>query len=124
MDRNLIMKVLGKKDSVDLHDQIYNLREITDELREVIVLGAPVTEEFIIRINRRLNAIYNIIQPIKDKLEDPSSIVGYTNSKMYLMKYIDDLCINIKGVLCTINPFEVKGFTQHSNILMDLVLAY
>ena len=36
MDKILLLKLLGKKDSVDLSDQVYNLREITEELREIM----------------------------------------------------------------------------------------
>ncbi|MBB6623279.1 hypothetical protein [Clostridium gasigenes] len=124
MDRTLVLKLLGKKDSVDLGDQLYNLREITEELRELIILNLPIKEEIIEITIKRLSDIYNIIMPIKENFKDDNSIVGYTNSKVYLSQFINDLCVNIQGLIRSCKPFDNKGFIYHTNIIIDLVLVY
>lgn len=124
MDKSLILKILSKKDSVDLDDQIYNLRDITEELSTRLFLGLKIDNEYILEINRRLKAIYNILNPIKIKLRSSDYIVGYTNSKAYLSKFIDDICINIKSIIKNLQFLETKELTYHTNILMDLVLSY
>lgn len=124
MDRVLISKILGKKDSVDLDDQIYNLRDITEPLREIIVFNLPIDEELKTSTIRRLNAINNILIPIKEKLEDENAIQGFTNSKKFLAEFINDLSVNIEGLLGSFEPFDNKKFIYHSNFIMDLVLVY
>lgn len=124
MDRVLISKILGKKDSVDLDDQIYNLRDITEPLREIIVFNLPIDEELKTSTIRRLKAINNILIPIKEKLEDENSIQGFTNSKKFLAEFINDLSVNIEGLLGSFEPFDNKKFIYHSNFIMDLVLVY
>ena len=124
MDRVLISKILGKKDSVDLDDQIYNLRDITEPLREIIVFNLPIDEELKTSTIRRLKAINNILIPIKEKLEDENIIPGFTNSKKFLAEFINDLSVNIEGLLGSFEPFDNKKFIYHSNFIMDLVLVY
>ncbi len=124
MDRTLVLKLLGKKDSVDLGDQVYNLREITEELRELIILNLPINEGIIESTINRLSDIYNIILPIKENFKDDNSIAGYTNSKVYLSQFINDLCVNTNGLIRSCKPFDNKGFIYHTNIIIDLVLVY
>lgn len=123
MDKTLILNILGKKDFVDLGDQIYNLREITESLRKIIILNLEIKDEFVTLTINRLNNIYNILKPIKSSLEeDPAS--NYTNSKKYLIKFINNLCLNIEGVISNINPIDIKELTRYSNMLIDLLLIY
>lgn len=124
MDRTLVLKLLGKKDSVDLGDQVYNLREITEELREIIVWSLPIDEEVITSTINRLSDIYNIIIHIKKNFQDDNSVPGYTNSKIYLSKFINDLCLNTQGLIKNFKSFDNKGFIYHTNIIIDLVLVY
>ncbi|EKY28611.1 hypothetical protein [Clostridium celatum] len=124
MDRRLILKLIGKKDSVDLDDSIYNLREIGEEIRGFVILTSSVDDNFEIRNKRRLESVLNIIKPISNKLKDDDNIKGYTNSKKYLIKYLDDLCINIEGILSNIDRCDIKKLTYYTNVLMDLVLIY
>lgn len=124
MDRVLILKILGKKDSVDLDDQIYNLRDIMEPLREIIVFKLPIDEEIKTSTIRRLNAIKNIIKPIKEKLDDENAIQGFTNSKKFLSEFIHDLLVNIEGLINSFEPFDNNKFIYHSNFIMDLVLVY
>ena len=124
MDRALVLKLLGKKDSVDLDDMVYNLREITEELSESIVLSLPIKEEAITQTVRRLNVIYNILLPIKENFKDGENVQGYTNSKAHMSEFINDLCVNTKGLINALEPFENKAFIYHTNVIIDLVLDY
>ena len=124
MDKNLIIKILGKKDAVDLDDSVYNLRDVCDELRNVIILNLSIDEEFEIRNRRRLKAINGIIMPISGKLKDDKCIQGYTNSKKYLLKYTEDMSTYIEGILSSMEPLNISDFTYYTNMLMDLVLVY
>ena len=124
MDKTLVLKILGKKDSVDLGDQIYNLRGITEELRKIIILKLDITEAFANRTSKELKDVYDILKLIKDRLEEPDNIIGYTNSRKFLLKFVNNLCININGIINSINPINVKDLTYYSNTLIDLVLMY
>lgn len=124
MDKALVLKIIGKKDSVDLGDSIYNLRNIGYKLREVIILNIPINDDLIIKNKESLTDIQGIISNIADKLEADEYIKGYTNSKNYLEKYICDLRDNIDGILLAIEHVDIKLLTNHTNMLMDLVLAY
>ena len=124
MDKLLITKIIGKKDAVDLDDSVYNLRDVCDELRNIIILNLPIDEEFKARNRRRLNAIDGIVKPIAEKLKNDDYIQGYTNSKKYLLKYVEDMSIYIDGVLASMEPLNIKEFTYNTNMLMDLVLVY
>lgn len=124
MDRTLVLKLLGKKDSVDLEDMVYNLREITEELRESIILSLPIKEDEKAQVSRRLNVIYNMLMPIKENFKDGENVQGYTNSKAHLSMFINDLCVNTKGLINSLQPFENKSFIYHTNVIIDLVLDY
>lgn len=124
MDRGLVLKLLGKKHAVDLEDQVYNLRDITDGLREKIILGLQLEEDYSLSTINRLKTISKILLPIKDALEDENIIPGYTNSKLYLKKFINDIILNIDGIIEALNPFDNKNFIYHTNVLMDKILAY
>lgn len=120
----MIAKILGKKDAVDLDDSIYNLRDVCDELRNIIILNLPIDEEFKTRNRRRLKAIDGIVKPILGKLKSDDYIQGYTNSKKYLLKYVEDISTYIEGVLYAMEPLNIKDFTYYTNMLIDLVLVY
>lgn len=124
MDKNLIIKILGKKDAVDLDDSVYNLRDVCDELRNIIILNLSIDEEFEIRNRRRLKAINGIIMPIWEKLKNDKYIQGYTNSKKYLLKYTEDMSTYIEGILSSMQPLNINELTYNTNMLMDLVLVY
>ncbi|SCJ99753.1 Uncharacterised protein [uncultured Clostridium sp.] len=124
MDKLLITKIIGKKDAVDLDDSVYNLRDICEELRNIVILNLPIDDEFKARNRRRLKAIDYIVKPIAEKLKNDEYIQGYTNSKKYLLKYVDDMSTYIDGVLASMEPLNIKDFTYNTNMLMDLVLVY
>lgn len=124
MDKNLIIKILGKKDAVDLDDSVYKLRDICDELRSVIILNIPIDDDFKLRNRRRLKAIDGIVRPISEKLKSDAYIQGYTNSKKYLLKYVENMSEYIDGVLAAMDALDIKNFTYYTNMLMDLVLVY
>ena len=120
----MIAKILGKKDAVDLDDSIYNLRDVCDELRSIIILNLPIDEEFKTRNRRRLKAIDGIVKSISGKLKSDDYIQGYTSSKKYLVKYVEDISTYIEGVLYAMEPLNIKDFTYYTNMLIDLVLVY
>ena len=124
MDRILVSRILGKKGSVDLDDAIYNLRDISDELSNIIILSLETDEEFVIRNKRRLKSIHKNITPLVEVLNDEGSIQGFANSKKYLKKYIENINININGILNSIESMDRKSLTHYSNMLMDLLLVY
>lgn len=123
MDRDLILRMLGKKDSVDLYDSIYNLRDMGNELRKIIILNL-LNEEELIKYKNEFKNIHNTIKPILDKVKDDNYIKGYTNSKKYLIKYIEDLYKSIDGIINGIERIDIKEIIYHINILMDKVLVY
>lgn len=123
MDKTLVLKLLGKNDSVILEDQVFNLRDILDSIRLSIITDVTINHDDLDKISKRLDAIANTILPMKDKLEG-HSIIGYTNSKLYLAKYINSLISNIEHLKNSINPFNNREFVFYTNTLMDLVLTY
>ena len=124
MDKNLILKLLGKKDAVDLDDSIYNLRDISEDLRNIIILSLNMDESFILTNKRRLSSIYNILTPISCKLQNDTYIQGYTNSKKHLEKYVKNICTHLTEIISSIEPLNIKKFTYHVNMLIDLILIY
>ncbi|MEG1287212.1 MAG: hypothetical protein RSD13_04055 [Clostridium sp.] len=124
MDQELVLKLLGKKDSVDIGDQVYNLIEITEYLSRLITLKLPIDEEIINSISRQLRDIHTIILEIKKNFADGENVIGYTNSKMYLSDFINALDVNTKGLIDSLQPFNNKYFIYYTNIITDLVLDY
>lgn len=123
MDRALVSKLLGKNDSIILEDQVFNLRDILDSIRASIITDVIINDSDLEKISIRLKGISEIILPIKSKLED-ESIVGYTNSKKYLAKYLNDIILNIENLNNVMNPLKKREFVFYTNILMDAVLTY
>lgn len=123
MDRALVSKLLGKNDSIILEDQVFNLRDILDSIRASIITDAIINDSDLEKISIRLNGISKIILPIKSTLED-DSIIGYTNSKKYLAKYLNDIILNIENLNNVMNPLKKREFVFYTNILMDAVLTY
>ena len=124
MDRKLIEKIIGKKNYVDLNDEIYNLREVTSKMREKIVFKESFSENFLEYIyNKFLNA-KNIVDFIVEGLENDSFTVGYTNSKLYLLKYLKDYQYNLNEILKTIRPFNYDELIVYTNSLIDLILLF
>lgn len=124
MDRALVLKILGKKDSVDLGDMVYNLREITEYLRSLITLKSHITDDIIISTVRQLNNIEKVITQVKENFGTGENIVGYTNSKVYLRGFINELYGNTKGLIQSLKPFNNKDFIYYTNIIIDLALDY
>lgn len=123
MDRALVSKLLGKNDSIILEDQVFNLRDILDSVRASIITDVIINDSDLEKISKRLKGISKIILPIKSKLED-ESIIGYTNSKKYLAKYLNDIILNIENLNNVMNPLKKREFVFYTNILMDVVLTY
>lgn len=124
MDRNLLLKILGKKDSVDLGDMIFNLRKISQDLRDTINLNFNIEENFILKTKNSLNNIYVVIKHINQKLKNQDNLLSYTNSKNYLLKFTTSLCLSIIGLINSLEPLNIKSLIHHNNLLMDMLLMY
>ncbi|WP_195263162.1 hypothetical protein [Clostridium sp. 1001275B_160808_H3] len=124
MDRKLIEKIIGKKNYVDLNDEIYMLREITSIMRQNIQNNLSFADEFISEINTKASRAKVIIGDIVKGLENDSFIVGYTNSKNYLLKYLKDFNINLEGIIKNTNAFNYDELIKYTNSLIDLILLF
>lgn len=126
MDRTLIMKILGKEDFVKLEDTVYNLREITDEIRDSLIFNPDIFNDvkFLDSTQYGLVSSLQVIKDLITKLEDPNLISGYTNSKEYLKKYVTSFSIYIDGILKSIKPIDEKSLTHNNNMVVDLILKY
>ncbi|MDU2683446.1 MAG: hypothetical protein E7C50_16415 [Clostridium sp.] len=124
MDRKLIEKILGKKNYVNLNDEIYILREITSNMRQNIQNNLSYTDELISEINVKASKSQVIIDEIILDLEDDSFIVGYTNSKNYLLKYLNDFNNNLEGIINSIKPLSYDELVKYTNSIIDLILLF
>lgn len=123
MDRVLIEKIIGKKHYVELNDEIFNLRNISYKIRESILLKIELKEEFIKTSSNKINNSNKIIINIIDFLES-DNIKGYTNSKIYLVKYLRDICRNLEGILNSIDKVNYDELLIYTNSLIDLILLF
>ncbi|MDU3349096.1 MAG: hypothetical protein E7E72_03180 [Clostridium sp.] len=124
MDRKLIEKILGKKNYVNLNDEIYILREITNNMRQNIQNNLSFTDELISEINVKASKSQVIIDEIILDLEDDSFIVGYTNSKNYLLKYLNDFNNNLEGIINSIKTLSYDELVKYTNSIIDLILLF
>lgn len=124
IDRNLILKILGKKDSVDLGDMIFNLRGICYDLRDMINLNSNISDDFSLEIIKNLDSIYDVLKPINEKIKSPDTISGYTNSRNYLSNFTNILCTNIIDLINAIKNLDIQKIIYHNNIIIDLILKY
>ncbi|MBS6500199.1 MAG: hypothetical protein KH415_00955 [Clostridium sp.] len=124
MDRKLIEKILGKKNYVNLNDEIYILREITNNMRQNIQNNLSFTDELISEINVKASKSQVIIDEIINGLENDSFIVGYTNSKNYLLKYLKDFNNNLEGIIKNTKPINFDELIKYTNSLIDLILLF
>lgn len=124
MDRKLIEKILGKKNYVNLNDEIYILREITSNMRQNIQNNLSFTDALISEINVKASKSQVIIDEIILDLEDDSFIVGYTNSKNYLLKYLNDFNNNLEGIINSIKPLSYDELVKYTNSIIDLILLF
>ncbi|MGY5239409.1 hypothetical protein [Clostridium tertium] len=124
MDRKLIEKILGKKNYVNLNDEIYILREITSNMRQNIQNNLSFKDELIAEINHKASKSKVIIDEIIKELEDDSFIVGYTNSKNYFLKYLKDFNNNLEGIINSTTPLNYDELIKYTNSIIDLILLF
>lgn len=124
MDRKLIEKIIGKKNYVDLNDEIYILRDTTSKMRENILFKVEFTEDLLRYINDKTIKSRFIIDNIIEGLENDKFILGYTNSKIYLLKYLKDIKSNLDGILISLNPLKYENLIIYTNRLIDLILLF
>ncbi|WP_411167548.1 hypothetical protein ACH36K_10335 [Clostridium sp. MB05] len=124
MDRKLIEKIIGKRNYVNLNDEIYILREITNIMRQNIQNNIAFTDELINEVNIKASKSKSIVSEIIDGLENDSFVLGYTNSKNYLLKYLKDVNNNLVGIIESSNPFKYDELIIYTNGLIDLILLF
>ena len=124
MDRKLIEKIIGIKNYVDLNDEIYILRDTTSKMRENILFKVEFTEDLLRYINDKTIKSRSIIDNIIEGLENDKFILGYTNSKIYLLKYLKDIKSNLDGILISLNPLKYENLIIYTNRLIDLILLF
>jgi len=124
LDRKLIEKIIGKKYYVDLNDEIYILRNMTSIMREKIVFKENFTEDFLNEIKKKVLKSKAVVDNIIEGLENDKFAQGYTNSKIYLLKYLKDYQYNLNGIFKTINPLSYDELIIYTNSLIDLILLF
>ena len=124
MDRKLIEKIIGKKNYVDLNDEIYSLREVTSKMREKIVFKENFSENLLNYISNKTSKSKTIVDNIIEGLENDTFTPGYTNSKIYLLKYLKSYQYNLDGILKTISPLNYDELIIYTNSLIDLILLF
>ena len=124
MDRKLIEKIIGKKNYDDINDEIYILRDTTSKMRENILFKVEFTEDLLRYINDKTIKSRSIIDNIIEGLENDKFILGYTNSKIYLLKYLKDIKSNLDGILISLNPLKYENLIIYTNRLIDLILLF
>lgn len=124
MDRKLIEKIIGKKNYVDLNDEIYILRNLTSQMRENIIFKIEFSEDLITNINNKIINSKDIVENIIYGLENDKFTLGYTNSKIYLLKYLKDINFNLNGILSLSNELNYESLIKYTNSLIDLLLLF
>ncbi len=124
MDKSLLLKILGKKDSVDLGDMIYNTRNICSNLRNVINLNLELDKDSALEKKENLAQIYDVIKAILDNLKNADSSLPYANSRKYLLNFITNLCSNIDNLINSLENLDLKNITYYNNVIIDLILKY
>lgn len=123
MEKFLLLKILGKKYSVLLDDEVYNLKLIAEDLRDINLLNLNIEEGF---VNKTKEALKKSLVNLEEVIEylHSGQVIGYTNSKNYLIKYVEDLSFHSRGIVENIRGEESKELVFHSNMLRDLLLVY
>lgn len=124
MDKKLIEKIIGKKNYVNLDDEIYILSEIMSIMRENIQNNLVFTDEIINEANIKASKSQSIVKEIIEELENDSFIEGYTNSKIYLLKYLKNINKNLEGIIKSTNPYNYKDLIIYTNSLIDLIMIF
>ncbi|WP_297631213.1 hypothetical protein [uncultured Clostridium sp.] len=122
MDRNLVLKLLGKRDIVILEDIVVEIINILDVFRGNIIKENKIEDiNNLQNLVKRLEEMEFLVVNIKESLE---KVQGYTNSKAYLQKYINEIEENTRNLIKAIEEENKENFILYTNILMDLVLKY
>ena len=81
MNKDLIIRILGKEDAIKFDDEMYNLRGMVEELRHFIILQLQVSDNEAHHFKEKLLLTSITMNLLSQKLD---SVTGYTNSKNYL----------------------------------------
>ncbi|MGL4874768.1 MAG: hypothetical protein ACRC30_08985 [Clostridium sp.] len=123
MDRDLILKLVDKKNSVILEDSIFYIINILEVIRGKIIKKEEIDEG---SLNKSIEKIKNIKILLEEVLEGLKStkVSGYTNSKIYLEKYLNDMVDVINKLTNNDDKIEKEELVLYTNILIDLALKY
>ncbi|WP_294152642.1 hypothetical protein [uncultured Clostridium sp.] len=124
MDKSLLLKILGKKDSVDFGDMVYNLRKISGQLRDTINMNLPIDNDALPETIKNLNDIYAVLKSINENINHAANTAGYTNSRQYLSQFTSGLCSNIICLINSLETLNIKKITYYNNVIIDLILKY
>lgn len=121
MNKDLIIRILGKEQAIKFDDEIFNLREIVQDLRHSIILHLSIEDKTADDIKKKF---ISISITMKLLLKTINNVKGYTNSKNYLKNFIEKICLHIKEISSALNDDDFKNLTYHTNCLADLVFSY
>lgn len=121
MNKDLIIRVLGKENAIKFDDEMYNLRGMVEELRHFIILQLQLSDNEANHFKEKLLLTSITMNLLSQKLD---SVTGYTNSKNYLKKVIGGIYLHTNEICSALSTNNFKNLTYHTNCLADLVLAY
>ena len=93
-------------------------------MRKNIIFKIGFSKDLIIDINNKTRKSKEIINNIIYGLENDKFTLGYTNSKMYLLKYLKDINFNLTGILSSLSELNYENLIKNTNSLIDLLLLF
>lgn len=121
MNKDLLIRILGKENAIKFDDEIYNLRLMVENLQPFTILKKSPSEEESHNFIEKLMLVSITINILSKKLD---SLENYTNSKNYLKKYIDGIYLHSNEICNALKSNSIQDLTYHRNCLADLVLSY
>ena len=121
MNKDLLIRILGKENAIKFDDEVYNLRLIIEDLKPFTIIKKPINEDESHNFIEKLMLTSISIDILSKKLD---SITNYTNSKNYLKKYINGIYLHSNELCNALKSNSIKDLTYHRNCLADLVLSY
>ena len=121
MNKDLLIRILGKENAIKFDDEVYNLRLIVEDLQPFTILKKSLPEDESHDFIEKLIIISITINIISKQLD---SVENYTNSKNYLKKYIDGIYLHSNEICNALKSKSIEDLTYHRNCLADLVLSY
>ncbi|MGL5417654.1 MAG: hypothetical protein ACRDAU_18445 [Clostridium sp.] len=123
MDRNLILKLVDKKNSVILEDSIFYIINILDVIRGKLVKKEEIEEEALDISIKKIKEIKVLLEEVLEGLKN-TKVQGYTNSKIYLEKYLNSMISTIDKLVNNNEKLKREELVLYTNTLIDLALKY